>query len=37
VLGAEAARNYAKVRQNCREIRELEDKVRQWIAATSQR
>jgi hypothetical protein len=37
VLGAEAARNYPKVRQNCPEIRSLEERIRQWIAATSQR
>jgi hypothetical protein len=36
-LGEEAARNYAKVRQNCPEVRELEDRVRQWIAATLHR
>lgn len=34
ILGAEAAGNYAKVRQNCPEVRELEDRIRQWIAAT---
>jgi hypothetical protein len=31
VLGPEAARNYAKVRQNCHEVRELEDRIRRWI------
>ena len=33
-LAAEAARNYAKVRQNCPEVRDLEDRIRRWIAAT---
>jgi hypothetical protein len=37
ILGPEAARNYAKVRQNCPEVRNLEDRIRQWVAATSQR
>jgi hypothetical protein len=36
-LGLEAARNYAKVRQNCREVRDLEDRIRRWIASTAQR
>ncbi len=36
-LGREAGRNYAKVRQNCPEIRDLEDRIRQWIKATAQR
>jgi hypothetical protein len=36
-LGEEAARNYAKVRQNCPEVRELEDRIGRWIAAPSQR
>jgi hypothetical protein len=36
-LGAEAARNYAKVRQNCPEVRALEGRIGQWIAATVQR
>jgi hypothetical protein len=36
-LGEEAARNYAKVRQNCPEVRELEDRIRRWIQATAQR
>jgi hypothetical protein len=36
-LGAEAARNYAKVRQNCPEVRDLEERIRRWIAATAQR
>jgi hypothetical protein len=35
VLGQEAARNYAKVRQNCPEVRELEERIRQWIDASS--
>ena len=30
-LGAEAAGNYAKVRQNCRELRELETRIGQWL------
>ncbi len=34
ILGAEAARNYAKVRQNGPEVRELEERIRQWFAAT---
>ena len=34
MLGAEAARNYAKVRQNCPEVRELEERIRLWIEAT---
>jgi hypothetical protein len=37
VLGTEADRNYAEVRQNCPEVRNLEDRIRQWIAATSHR
>jgi hypothetical protein len=37
ILGSEAARNYTKVRQNCPEVRSLEDRIRRWIAATSQR
>ena len=37
VLGAEAARNYTKVRQNCPEVQNLEDRIRQWIKATAQR
>lgn len=36
ILGAEAARNYTKVRQNCPEIRDLEEKIRQGIASGSQ-
>jgi hypothetical protein len=36
-LGLEAARTYAKVRQNCEEIRNLEDRIRLWIEATAQR
>jgi hypothetical protein len=30
-LGAEAARNYPKVYQNCREIQELEARIGQWL------
>jgi SAM-dependent methyltransferase len=37
ILGAEAARHYERVRQNCREIRNLEDRIRRWIEATAQR
>jgi hypothetical protein len=37
ILGAEAARNYAKVRQNCAEVRDLEDRIRQWIGTASHR
>ena len=36
-LGVEAARNYAKIRQNCPEIRDLEGRIRRWIEATAQR
>jgi hypothetical protein len=36
-FGLEAARNYGKVRQNCPEIRDLEERIRRWIAATAQR
>jgi hypothetical protein len=36
-LGAEAARNYPKVRQNCAEIRDLEGRIRHWIDVTAQR
>jgi hypothetical protein len=36
-LGEEAARNFDKVRQNCPEIRGLEDRIRTWIKATAQR
>jgi hypothetical protein len=36
-LGEEAARNYPKVRQNCPEVRDLEDRIRQWIDITAQR
>jgi hypothetical protein len=37
ILGAEAAHSYAKVRQNCPEIRNLEGRIRRWIEATAQR
>jgi hypothetical protein len=37
ILGPEAARNYTKVRQNCPEVRDLEDRIRLWIEATAQR
>jgi hypothetical protein len=37
ILGAEAACNYAKVRQNCPEIRDLERRIRSWIESTAQR
>ena len=37
ILGQEAARHYAKVRQNCPEVRKLEDRIRHWIEATAQR
>ncbi len=37
ILGAQAARNYARVRQNCPEVLVLEDRIRDWIAATAQR
>ena len=30
-LGEEAARNYAKVRQNCPEIQDLESRIKQWL------
>jgi hypothetical protein len=33
-LGAEAARNYAKIRQNCPEVRDLEDGIRVWLEST---
>ncbi len=36
-LGLEAARNYAKVRQNCPEVHDLEGRIRRWTAATAQR
>jgi hypothetical protein len=36
-LGLEAARNYAKVLQNCPEVRDLEGRIRRWIAATARR
>lgn len=36
-LGEEAARNYPKIRQNCEEIRNLEERIRRWIKATAQR
>ena len=36
-VGEEAARNYAKVRQNCPELRDLEDRIRRWIDATRTR
>jgi len=34
-LGEEAARNYAKVRQNCPEVRELEERIAQWLRTSS--
>jgi hypothetical protein len=37
ILGAEAARNYPKIRQNCPEVRDLEERIRRWIAITAQR
>ena len=36
-LGEEAARNYAKVRQNCPEVRDLEERIRLWVEANAQR
>jgi hypothetical protein len=36
-LGTEAARNYAKILQNCPEIRNLEDRIRQYIKRAAQR
>jgi len=36
-LGLEAARNSAKVRRNCPEIRDLEGRIRRWIEAAAQR
>jgi hypothetical protein len=36
-LGEEAARNYAKILQNCPEVRDLEGRIRRWIEATAQR
>jgi hypothetical protein len=33
-LGAEAARNYAKIRLNCPEVRDLEDRIRVWLDST---
>jgi hypothetical protein len=36
-LGLEAARNYAKVRQNCPEVRELEERIRRFITPGTQR
>jgi hypothetical protein len=35
LLGHEAARNYAKVRQNCPEVLDLETRIREWIDAAS--
>jgi hypothetical protein len=35
ILGQEAARNYAKVRQNCPEVLDLETRIREWIDAVS--
>jgi hypothetical protein len=37
ILGPEAARYYAKVRQNCPEVRDLEERIRRFITATAQR
>ncbi len=31
-LGEEAARRYARVRQRCPEVRELEERIRAWLA-----
>jgi hypothetical protein len=31
ILGDEAARNYSRVRQNCPELRDLEDRIRAWL------
>ncbi len=36
-LGLEAARNYAKVRQNCPEVRELEERIRRFISPGTHR
>jgi hypothetical protein len=36
-FGEEAARNYAKVRQNCPEVRDLEGRIHLWIEANAQR
>jgi hypothetical protein len=36
-LGLEAARNYARVYQNCEEVRDLEGRIRRWIRVTAQR
>jgi hypothetical protein len=30
-LGEEAARNYAKVRQNCPEVQDLESRIKRWL------
>jgi hypothetical protein len=37
ILGTEAARNYAKIRRNCPELRDLEERIRQWIDVTAHR
>jgi hypothetical protein len=30
-LGSEAARNYAKIIQNCPEVRDLEERIGRWL------
>lgn len=35
ILGAEAASHYGKIRQNCNEVAQLEERIREWIGATS--
>jgi len=34
-LGEEAGRNYAKVRQNCPEVRKLEERIVRWLRTSS--
>jgi hypothetical protein len=36
-LGLEFARNYANIRQNCPEIRNLEERIRLWIKTNAHR
>ncbi len=34
-LGVEAGRNYAKVRQNCPEVRRLDERIAKWLRTSS--
>ena len=36
-LGAEAARNYTKIIQNCPEVRDLEERISRWLMTGAQR